>query len=470
MNKEEYHNTIIKAKVADYGPVHGNIVILPYGMGIWNLIKHQLNDLLEKTGHQQIYLPMFMPRRFLDEEREYVPGLSPRCFSVTEAGDKKLAEPLAIRPTSETLACYMFSKWINSYRDLPMRVFQWCNIARWEEATQPFIKETEIQWLEGHTVHATHEDAQAEINLVIDIFKTFMESILCLPVSVGLESEGNKFVGSLSTTTFEIMTPGGRSLQIGAVYDLGRVFTEHFNVAFHNSNNTKEFCWMTDWGLGFRLIGAVALLHGDERGLRLPSAIAPVQVVLLLLNSNMNLGREIGECAEVIGQQLKRNGIRTATDVVGSRTFNQALSDWEMKGVPVVIPIGDVEIQTREFQLRRRDRGPKHNRTYCTADALAETVTNLLRDIMNTLYQNSLTMKQHHMLVSDSYDEMRHLLDNNWVAAGWCGKKECETQIVNTDGQILRWIEQDKDFIRNHHRCIVCGMDSQVKAVFAKKY
>ena len=470
MNKEEYRDVIIKTKLADYGPVHGNIVIMPYGMGIWNLMKDQLNAMLEKTGHHQIYFPMFMPKRFLDEEKEYVHGLSPRYYSVTEVGDKKLAEPLAIRPTSETLACFMFSKWINSYRDLPMKVFQWCNISRWEETTQPFIKETEIQWLEGHTVHATHDDAQTEIDLVVDIFKTFMETVLCLPVSIGLESENSKFVGSLSTTTFLTMTPDGRSLQIGAVYDLGRIFTKHFDVGYRDKNNVKEICWMTDWGLGFRLIGAVALLHGDGRGLRLPPAIAPVQVVLLLLNSSTCRDLEIAEYAETLSHKLKANGIRTEINAVGNRTVNRALSDWEAKGVPVIIPIGDVELRTEKLQLRRRDRAPRCNRILCAPDALPGTIKMLLQDIMNTLYQDSLTIKQQHMLVCDSYNEMRSLLDCNWVYAGWCGNNECETQLVKTDGQILRWVEQDNDFVRKHHRCILCGMDARVKAVFAKKF
>ena len=249
---------------------------------------------------------------------------------------------------------------------------------------------------------------------ISNIFKTFFERILCIPISVGFESNGRKFVGSLSTTTFEAMTSAGRALQLGAVYDLGRNFTTHFDVSYRTADNTKEVCWMTDWGLGFRLIGAVALIHGDNRGLRLPPAIAPIQVVLLLLKSKSNRDQNISDYGKQLCKHLRTNGIRVYVDNVGSRTMSQSLKDW------------DFEVQTGNLQLRRRDRMPKCNIVNCTVDSISKTINALFPGIANALYQDTLAYKEQHILTSDCRDEMLTLLDRNWVAAGWCGSDYCE--------------------------------------------
>ncbi|MEL7658021.1 MAG: aminoacyl--tRNA ligase-related protein, partial [Bacillota bacterium] len=277
----QWYSTIIQeAKIADYGPVHGSLVIRPYGFAIWNQLRDVLDQKLGASGHQQAYFPLLIPEKFIRDQSNYIENFAPRVLTVTKVSDRELAEPLVLRPTSETIVTHMFSKWIDSYRDLPLKLYQWSNIARWEERTRPLIKNVEILWLEGHTAHTTHQEALEEVIAITNLFKTFLTETLSIPVYSGIEPDGRRFAGSLDTYTVEALMPDGKVLQLAAAYDLGQKFSRAFRATFRDSDNLNHHCWTTNWGLGFRLIAASMLVHGDSDGLRLPPEIAPVQVLI----------------------------------------------------------------------------------------------------------------------------------------------------------------------------------------------
>lgn len=469
MNTEEYKRIMYDAELADYGPVHGNIVMLPYGMKLWKQIQAILSEMLDKSKHEQVLLPLLIPEHFIADEMEYIPGLKPKYFAVNRNGDSTL-ESLAIRPTSETVACYMFSKWIDSYRKLPLRIYQWANIARWEANTQPFIKETEIQWLEGHTVHATHEDSVQEIKVIVDIFNVFLMEYLAIPIHIGTEPNSRKFLGSLATTTFETVTLVGRALQLAAVYDLGQIFTRHFDVKYRDKDNTDKICWMTDWGLGFRLIGALILLHSDERGLRLPVEIAPIQVAILELRSKRGKSFEIHSTAHKIFELLERENIRVWIQDVSEQRVGDAVLKCEQKGIPIIIPIGDEEIEKDLFALRRRDKEIKDNKVVTGMKDIVQVIKDTLKSISQNLYRQLEEKQSKKICTYDDYDDMMKHIDDNWIEAAWCGTPECEKEVVNREGQIIRFFNEDSRFVKIHTNCIVCGRKARYKTIFAKNH
>jgi len=465
----DYLDIIKKAKLAEYGPVHGSIVILPYGVQIWKRIVSELSSVLEKKDHEQIYFPLFIPESFFDREREYLPDLSPCNFTVTRVGENKLNETLVVRPTSELTASYMFAKWVNSFRDLPIKVFQWANIARYEKVTHPFIKGTEIQWLEGHTVHSSHESAIEEIDTITDVFYLFITDYLKIPILFGEETVTKKFVGSLFTRSFETITPNGKALQLAAIYDLGQLFANQFSVKYRDKDNTVKNCWTTDWGLGFRLIGALALIHGDSRGLRLPSTIAPYQAYIVALTTKKpSQDKTVYKCNE-IKRLLDNNQIRCKIIEQGESHFSKIIQDAEIAGVPITMLIGDEEMKNNTVTLLRRDKRVGQNRFSINVQNLIEFIRSTLNEYDSVLYIEAYSTFNSNQVICDTTKDLDDCIENNWVIAPWCGSSECEANAIESKRNI-RIIIKDDEFIKLKSKCIICGKKAVYKAFFAHNY
>ncbi|HLP61826.1 MAG TPA: proline--tRNA ligase, partial [Candidatus Deferrimicrobium sp.] len=348
-----YIDVIKKAELADYSPMKGMMVIRPYGYEIWELIKEQLDKMFKETGHRNAYFPLLIPESFLKKEAEHVEGFAPEVAWVTQGGQEELEEKLAIRPTSEAIICSMYAKWINSWRDLPVLINQWANVVRWEKVTRPFLRTTEFLWQEGHTVHASYEEAEEETLRILEIYRTFAEKYLAIPVISGLKSQSEKFAGALKTYCIESLMPDGRALQAGTSHNLGQNFAKAFNIRFENQNQELEYGWQTSWGVSTRLIGGVIMVHGDESGLILPPKIAPLQAVIVPI-SRGNWKETVLPEAQSLLNELKNNNFRVYLDDRDTYTPGWKFAEWEMKGVPVRIEIGPKDIENRQVVLVNR--------------------------------------------------------------------------------------------------------------------
>ncbi|MEK6834414.1 MAG: proline--tRNA ligase, partial [Thermoproteota archaeon] len=352
---EWYTQVVIKAELADYAPVKGLIVLRPYGYSIWESLKSSLDEKLKETGHENGFLPVLIPASLLSKEAEHFSGFNPEVFWVTHSGDTEIGDKLALRPTSETLAYSMYSKWIKSWRDLPLKINFWNTALRAEiKATKPFLRTSEFLWQEGHTVHATKEEAEQEVKMILDIYKKIVEEELAIPVITGKKSEKEKFVGAVYTTTMESIMPDGKALQMGTSHFLGQNFSKPFNVKFLDKNNVENFAWQTSWGVSWRLIGALIMVHGDDKGLVLPPRVAPIQVVIVPIYYDVDKENVLKKSRE-IEQSLKKNKIRVHVDARDEWTPGYKFHDWEMKGVPLRIEIGPKDIAKGKMVLVRRD-------------------------------------------------------------------------------------------------------------------
>ncbi|MEG2014153.1 MAG: proline--tRNA ligase, partial [Clostridia bacterium] len=346
-----YTDVVLKTELTDYGPVKGTMVIRPYGYAIWENIQADLNKRFKETGHKNAYFPMLIPQSLLQKEAEHVEGFAPEVAVVTHAGGEKLAEPLIIRPTSETIICSMFSKWIGSYRDLPLKINQWANVVRWEKTTRPFLRTSEFLWQEGHTLHATREEAIDETMTMLRLYKAFAEEFLAMPVIIGKKSEKERFAGAESTYGMEAMMLDGKSLQAGTSHHFGQNFTKAYDIQYLDKDGARKYAWETSWGVSTRLIGALIMAHGDQRGLVLPPKVAPIQVIVIPIAVHKE--GVIDKCNEVIAQ-LDKAGIRVEGDFTDNSAgwkFNQ----WEMKGVPIRMEIGPRDIENGVVTVSRRD-------------------------------------------------------------------------------------------------------------------
>lgn len=468
---ERYTQIIKDAELADYGPVRGCLVIRPYGFSIWQQLKDLLDKKLQETGHQPAYFPLLIPEKFITDEMEYVEGLSPRVFTVTEAGGEKLDEPLVIRPTSETVISYMFAKWIDSYRDLPLRIYQWSNVVRWEYRTRPFIKETEILWLEGHTAHATHKESMEEVRIIVSIFVNYMKDFLAIPVIWGVEPQGRKFAGSLDTFTVESLMPDGNALQLASVYDLGQRFSKAFDVFYRDKDNEITLCWTTNWGLGFRLIGAIALVHGDERGLRLPPKIAPIQVVVLpIYTKDEEWQSKIDNFCDQLFHNLVKLGIRVQISKSDVDSISHRIRHWEVRGVPLCILIGKKEIDTQEIPVLRRDFTIGENKVSIPFHSIGDNVCDLLNQIQMSLYEQALTFQRESTSIAFDLESFAKNLNSGWVLAEWCESEKCEKTITMKFGSVIRCIIGEKHDIQKTGRCFYCGRKSKNITLFAKGF
>lgn len=456
-----YTDVVLKTELVDYGPVKGTMVIRPYGFGIWEKIKEDMDRRFKETGAEDAYFPLLIPMSFFTKEAEHVEGFAPEVAVVTHAGGAKLEEPLAIRPTSETIIGTMYAKWIQSYRDLPVMMNQWCNVMRWEKTTRPFLRTSEFLWQEGHTVHATEEEAMEETMKMLELYKDFAEQTLAIPVLTGRKTEKEKFAGAVATFGMEAMMLDGKSLQAGTSHYLGQNFAKAFDIKYLDKDGTLKYGYTTSWGTSTRLIGAVIMAHGDKRGLVLPPKVAPIQAVVIPVAAHK--GGVIEKCKEV-ETALKNAGIRVKTDL-RDMSPGWKFNEWEMKGVPVRIEIGPRDIEAGHATIMRRDTLEKSN---IALDSLAENVKNLLEVIQKDMLESSRKRRDAKIVHADSLDGiLKGVEGQNFVKAGWCGCRECEDKVKETAAATAR-VMCDEEGVPE--RCAVCGKPAKHNVIFARAY
>ncbi len=461
-----YLDVVRRAELADYTPVKGCMAIRPYGYAIWELIQQALDRRFKETGHVNAYFPLFIPEKLLMREAEHVEGFSPQVAWVTRGGDEELEERLAIRPTSEVIIGTLYSKWIKSWRDLPVLINQWANVVRWEKVTRPFLRTTEFLWQEGHTAHETEQEAQDETMRILGIYKEFAEVELAMPVIDGEKSESEKFAGASRTYSIEALMGDGRAMQAGTSHNLGQNFAKAFEIQFQGRDKALQFAWTTSWGVSTRLIGGVIMTHGDDRGLILPPRVAPYQVVIVPIPRGNWLETVLPRARE-IQAELSRAGIRVKLDDSEANTPGWKFAEWEMRGVPLRLEIGPKDIDTSQVVLARRDTREK----LPTAMAgLAASVTTLLEAIQRSLYERALRFREDHTQRVTSYDEFKQVMEGRpgFVIAGWCGAAGCEAQIKADTQATLRNIPFTGGPATG--TCVRCGNQSIGEAWFAKAY
>ena len=456
-----YTDVILKTGLVDYGPVKGTMVIRPYGYEIWENIQEYLNKKFKETGHKNAYFPMFIPESYLKREADHVEGFAPEVAVVTHAGGAELAEKLVVRPTSETIICDMYGKWIKSYRDLPVLMNQWCNVVRWEKATRPFLRTSEFLWQEGHTVHATQEEADVEALKMLDVYAKMGEELLAIPFFTGKKTESEKFPGAVETFTIEAMMHDGKSLQSGTTHNLGQKFAKAFGIRFLNKNEELEYGYSTSWGVSTRLIGALIMVHGDQRGLVLPPRVAPIQTVIIPIASAKP--GVVEKCNEV-KELLKSKGIRVELDN-SDNSPGWKFNEWEMKGVPVRVEIGPRDIEAGVASVFRRDTLEKVQVPFAE---LGEHVENLLNTIHKDMFEKAKKYRDERIVGVKNVDELlRAVDDKKFTRAHWCGDPECEAKIKEQTAATSRMIESDGVC---EGECVCCGKHSNKVVLFARSY
>lgn len=459
-----YTDVILKADLVDYAPVKGCMVIKPYGYAIWENIQKELDERFRATGHKNAYFPLFIPESLLRKEAEHVEGFAPEVAWVTRGGSEELTEPLVVRPTSETIICAMYSKWIQSYRDLPILLNQWCNVVRWEKSTRPFLRTSEFLWQEGHTVHATEEEAEEETLRMLGIYKEFAENVLAIPVVVGRKSEKEKFAGALRTYTMEAMMQDGKALQAGTSHNLGQHFAKVFDIQFLDKDGQLKYAWQTSWGVSTRLIGAIIMVHGDERGLVLPPKVAPVQVIVIPIAMHKE---GVLDKAREVYKTIADAGIRVEIDDRDTQTPGWKFNEWELKGVPIRLEIGPKDIEKNQVVLVRRDSFEK---VPVPIDGVVQVINDMLSDIHKGIYQKALKMREDFTHVAHNFDEFREILDEKkgFIKAMWCGERECEDNIKAQTGATTRCIPFEQEHIDDS--CVYCGRPAKHMVYFARAY
>jgi prolyl-tRNA synthetase len=461
-----YLDVVRRAELADYTPVKGCMAIRPYGYAIWELIQQALDRRFKATGHVNAYFPLFIPEKLLMREAEHVEGFSPQVAWVTKGGDEELEERLAIRPTSEVIIGTLYSKWIKSWRDLPVLINQWANVVRWEKVTRPFLRTTEFLWQEGHTAHETEGEAQEETMRILAIYKDFAETELAMPVVDGQKSESEKFAGASRTYSIEALMGDGRALQAGTSHNLGQNFAKAFEIQFQGRDKALQFAWTTSWGVSTRLIGGVIMTHGDDRGLILPPRVAPFQVVIVPI-SRGNWQETVLPRAREIQDDLVRAGVRVKLDDSEANTPGWKFAEWEMRGAPLRLEIGPKDIEKSQVLLARRDTREK---LPTAMEGLADAVVRLLAEIQQSLYDRALKFREEHTQRVSTYDEFKQVMEGRpgFVIAHWCGSADCEAQIKSETQATLRNIPFTDVYLPGP--CLTCGKESLQEAWFAKAY
>lgn len=458
-----YTDVVLKTELVDYGPVKGTMVIRPYGYAIWENIQREMDARFKATGHENAYFPMLIPYSYLMKEAEHVEGFAPEVALVTHVGDTPLAEKLVIRPTSETIICQMYSKWVQSYRDLPMLINQWANVVRWEKTTRPFLRTSEFLWQEGHTLHATPEEAQEETLKMLHVYEEFAKNVLAMPVLIGQKSEKEKFAGAQATYSMEAMMHDGKSLQAGTTHYFGTNFSEAFDIKFLDKDGTHKNPYQTSWGTSTRMIGAVIMTHGDQRGLCLPPYVAPVQAVIIPIAAHKG---GVMEKAEEIYNALKAAGFRVKLDD-SDNSPGWKFNEYEMKGVPVRIEIGPRDIENGVVTYARRDKtGEKFT---LAIDGIEKEMPELLQSINKNMYQKALDHLNSHIKVVHNTDELRDAVDSGNFGLGmWCGCRECEDKLKADMQVTTRNMPFDQTPVGD--KCVVCGKPAKKKIYFGRAY
>jgi prolyl-tRNA synthetase len=465
---EWYNQIVLRAEMADYAPVRGCMVVRPYGWALWENIQQALDRRFKDTGHVNAAFPLFIPMSFLEKEKEHVKGFSPELAVVTIGGGEKLEEPLVVRPTSETIIGYMYSKWIKSYRDLPVLINQWGNVVRWELRTRLFLRTLEFYWQEGHTAHASEQEAREETLRMLDVYADFAINEGAVPVIRGVKSQTEKFAGANMSTTIEAMMGDTRALQSGTSHFLGQNFAKAFNIQFLDESNTQQFAWTTSWGLSTRFIGAIIMAHGDDQGLVLPPRLAPFQAIIVpILKSEAENG-PVMETVNRVFAELKTAGMRVKVDDRTEVTPGFKFNDWEMRGVPLRIEIGPKDVEKGSVALARRDRPGREGKSFVPQAGLAATVADLLVDIQKSLLDRATVFRDSHIFDPKDYTELTEVVQNGWALSYWCESAECEAKVKEDTKATTRCIPLGQE--EGSGKCIVCGEDAKHKVYFAKAY
>jgi len=463
---EWYNQLVLKAELADYAPVRGCMVVRPYGWALWENIQAALDKRFKATGHVNAAFPLFIPMSFLEREKAHVEGFSPELAIVTIGGGEKLEEPLVVRPTSETVIGYMYSKWIQSYRDLPVLINQWGNVVRWELRTKLFLRTLEFYWQEGHTAHATEQEAREETMRMLGVYADFAINEGAVPVIQGVKSENEKFAGAVQSTSIEAMMGDTRALQAGTSHFLGQNFAKAFNIQYLDTNNTLQYVWTTSWGLSTRFVGAIIMTHGDDQGLILPPRLAPVQIVLIPIYKNDAELSAVMPVVERIKAELAefRLKVDDRTEVTPGFKFN----DWEMRGVPLRIEVGPKDVEKGMVALARRDRPGREGKSFAPQAGIAVAVTDLLTDIQKSLLARATAFRDSHIFDPKAYAELTEIVQNGWAYSYWCESAECETKVKEDTKASARCIPLGQE--EGHGKCIVCGQDANRKVYFSRAY
>ena len=463
-----YNELVLKAELADYSPVRGCMVVRPYGWTLWENMQAALDRRFKETGHVNAAFPLLIPKSFFEKEKEHVEGFAPELAVVTIGGGEELEEPLVVRPTSETIIGYMYSKWIKSWRDLPVLINQWGSVVRWELRTKLFLRTTEFYWQEGHTAHASEQEAREETLRMLDVYADFAINEAAVPVIKGIKSETEKFAGAVMSTTIEAMMGDTKSLQSGTSHFLGQNFAKAFNIQYTDKNNELQYAWTTSWGLSTRMIGAIIMTHGDDKGLVLPPRLAPIQVVIVpIFRSDVEKG-VVMETANRIFSELKAAGIRLKMDDREEVTPGFKYNDWEMRGVPLRMEIGPKDVEKNSVALARRDRPGKEGKSFVPQANLAATVADLLVEIQASLLAKATAFRDSHIHDPKDMAELTQVVQNGWAYSWWCESKVCESTVKDATKASTRCMPVDQP--EGSGKCIVCGEPAKRKVLFGKSY
>ena len=475
-----YNELVVKADLAEQSAVRGCMVIKPYGYAIWEKMQRQLDDMFKETGHVNAYFPLLIPKSFLSREADHVEGFAKECAVVTHYRlkndpdgngvvvdpDARLEEELIIRPTSETIIWNTYKNWIHSYRDLPILVNQWANVFRWEMRTRMFLRTAEFLWQEGHTAHATKEEAEKEARKMLEVYADFAENYMAVPVVKGVKSANERFAGALDTFTIEAMMQDGKALQSGTSHFLGQNFAKAFDVKFINKNNEAEYVWATSWGVSTRLMGALIMTHSDDNGLVLPPKLAPLQVVIVPIYKNEEGLKQITEKVEPIVKELRKRGISVKFDDADNKRPGFKFADYEVKGVPVRLALGLRDLENGTVEVFRRDT---HETSVLPLEGIEDTVQKMLDDIQENLFEKAKAMRESMTRTVETYDEFKEVIEKGgFILAHWDGTPETEEKIKEETKATIRCLPFDGDMTPGV--CMVTGKPSARRVLFARSY
>ena len=460
-----YTDVIAAAQLADHAPVKGCMIIRPNGYAIWEKMQRALDDMFKETGHQNAYFPMFIPESFLQKEAEHVEGFAPEVAMVTHAGGGQLEEPLVVRPTSETIIWHAYRNWIQSYRDLPLLINQWANVVRWEMRTRLFLRTTEFLWQEGHTAHATYDDAEQETVTMLEVYRRFAEGHMAVPVLSGLKSESEKFAGAHHTYSIEALMQDGKALQAGTSHHLGQSFAKAFDVKFQNDKGEMEYVYATSWGVSTRLIGALIMAHGDDRGIIIPPKLATTQLVIVPIFRQPEQRAAVMDRIDQLTADF--DGIGFSVDDREHHSPGRKFNEWEQRGVPLRMEIGPKDMEKNQVVLVRRDNREK---SFVSQEGLAKTIAAALSSVQTALYQRALDFRDAHTHEVDNYSTFNEILDGDggFLRSHWCGRAECEEKVKADTKATIRCIPTEGEAVSGG--CIACGLTSERRVVFARAY
>ncbi len=465
---EWYNQLVLRAELADYAPVRGCMVVRPYGWTLWENMQAGLDRRFKETGHVNAAFPTLIPMSFFEKEKDHVEGFSPELAVVTHGGGKELEEKLAVRPTSETIIGYMYSKWVQSWRDLPILINQWGSVMRWELRTRLFLRTAEFYWQEGHTAHASAEEAKEETYRMLDVYADFAENDCAIPVVKGYKSETERFAGAQMTTGIESMMRDTKALQSGTSHYFGQNFAKAFEIDFLNKDNELEYAYTTSWGMSTRMIGALIMVHGDDQGMKMPPKIAPIQVVIVPIYRKDKEKDAVMAAVDEVFAELKAGGIRVKVDDREQLSPGFKFHDWEMRGVPLRLEIGPKDIEKNSVALARRDIPGREGKSFVSRLGLLDSVKETLDSIQTSLFEAAKQFRDENIHDPATYEELKEVVEKGWAFSYWCESAECEAKVKEDTKATTRVIPFKQP--EEEGTCIVCGKKAHKKVYFAKAY